>query len=339
MMLKPVFAQLLAGNSLNYLQMSNLMEEMLTGRVSDIQIAALLALLAKKGESVEEITAAAMVMRELSQQVEVHLDVPVVDTCGTGGDGLHTFNISTASSFVVAAAGAGVAKHGGRSVSSSSGSVDVIESMGIPVSQWKLSEVQEYLTRFRWTFMFAPNHHSAMKYTAPVRKELGFRTLFNILGPLTNPANAPYQVLGVFSRHLTGNMAQVLKELGSQGALVVHGHDGLDEISLSGPTSVSELKKGVIKHYEITPEQFGFKRAPLNTLLVKNAVESMGFIDEVLNNVSGPARDIVAFNAGAAIYVTGLAEDLNSGIQRALEIIAEGSARELRNNIKEAVNG
>jgi anthranilate phosphoribosyltransferase len=238
----------------------------------------------------------------------------------------------------VAAAGAAVAKHGGRSVSSLSGSVDVLEAMGLPVSVWSLARVQDFLERYRWTFMFAPNHHTAMKYTAHVRKELGIRTLFNILGPLTNPANAPFQVLGVFSPHLTRLMVEVLKELGSEGALVVHGHDGLDEISLAGPTSVAELKNGVIRYYEITPEQFGFTRMPLNPLLVNNPMESMFFIDQVLDNFPGPARDIVALNAGAAIYITGLVESFEAGVQKALDVIAIGDAKKLKDQIKKAAN-
>ncbi|KXW56128.1 anthranilate phosphoribosyltransferase [Ferrovum sp. PN-J185] len=339
MVVKQLLQHLMSGNSLDSQQMTEVMEGVFAGHISDIQAAAILALLAKKGESIEEIAAAAQVMRRLSQQVAAPPTVTLVDTCGTGGDGLHTFNISTASSFVVAAAGAAVAKHGGRSVSSSSGSVDVLEAMGIAVSHWDLSRVEYFLEHFRWTFMFAPNHHSAMKRTANVRKELGIRTIFNILGPLTNPANASCQVLGVFSAHLTEVMAQVLKQLGSQRALVVHGREGLDEISISGPTLISELKAGQVSHYEITPEQFGFARAPLDTLLVKNAMESMFFIDEVLNNQPGPARDIVALNAGAAIYVTGFADTLENGIKKALATIASGQAKALRDKIKEAQYG
>ncbi|MDE2422645.1 MAG: anthranilate phosphoribosyltransferase [Betaproteobacteria bacterium] len=339
MTLKPTLQWLIAGNSLNQEQMTEAMESIFSGQVSDSQIAAFLSLLAHKGESVEEITAAAKVMRRLSQPVISHNTLPLVDTCGTGGDGLHTFNISTASSFVVAAAGAAVAKHGGRSVSSTSGSVDVLEAMGIEVSQWHLSHVERSLERFHWTFMFAPNHHSAMKHTAHVRKDLGIRTIFNILGPLTNPANASCQVLGVFSGHLTATLVEVLKQLGSERAMVVHGHDGLDEISLSGPTVVSELRAGEITHYEITPEQFGLKRTPLNALLVKNAMESMFFIDQVLDNQEGPARDIVALNAGAAIYVAGCAETLQEGVGKALEAIKTGAAKALRDRIKGAVHG
>ncbi len=318
---------LLAGNGLEHQQMRAVMNGIMSGEFTPIQTAGIVTALRAKGETDVELAAAAEVMRDLSVKVDVSGLDHVVDTCGTGGDGMHTFNISTTAAFVAAAGGARVAKHGGRAVSSTSGSAEVLEALGIPVTTFSPEKVAESLRHQGLGFMFAPNHHTAMRHTVAVRRELGVRTLFNILGPLTNPASAPYQVLGVFSPHLTGLLARVLRLLGSRHALVVHGADGLDEITLSGPTHVAELRHGDIREYLLEPESLGLGRAPLNGLLVKDAAESRRMLEEVLNNQSGPARDIVLLNAGAALYVAGLAGHVREGVDLARHVIASGAAR------------
>jgi len=278
-----------------------------------------------KGETVDEIVAAARVMRELATPVEIsgpHL----VDTCGTGGDGASTFNISTASAIVTAAAGGRVAKHGNRSVSSSSGSADVLEAAGVKLDI-NPAQVAACIDQVGVGFLFAPQHHSAMKHAIGPRKEMRVRTLFNLLGPLTNPAAAPNQVLGVFSADWVEPLAQVLKQLGSQHVLVVHAEDGLDEISIAAPTRVAELRDGTISTYTVTPEDFGMQTASLDAIAVENAAQSLAMIGTVLDDQPGPARDIVCLNAGAAIYAADLTASLKQGVERASEVIADGRAK------------
>ncbi len=332
---KDALNTLLARNDLSREQMLTVMTGIMTGETTPIQTAGIVTALRAKGETVTELAAAAEVMRGLSARVDASALDHVVDTCGTGGDGMHTFNISTTAAFVTAAAGAHVAKHGGRSVSSTTGSADVIEVMWSSVTYSTPENVAESLRKFGLGFMFAPNHHAAMRHSAPVRKELGVRTLFNLLGPLTNPAGAPNQLLGVFSPHLTGTLAGVLHKLGSRHALVVHGTDGLDEITLSGPTHVAELKDGKINEYLLDPRDLGLTPAPLNSILVKNALESRELLEMVLDNRPGPALEIVVLNAGAAIYVAGLARRLQEGIEIARSVIAAGLARQRLNALIE----
>ncbi len=309
-----------------YDEMVDLFRQVMEGKVTPVQISAILMGLHVKTESVSEIAAAAQVMREFATKVEVG-DMPnLVDTCGTGGDKAHTFNISTAAAFVAAAAGAKVAKHGGRSVSSKSGSADVLESFGVNVNL-NAEQVATCIREVGLGFMFAPNHHPAMKYAAPVRKELGMRTILNILGPLTNPAGAPNQVMGVFHSDLVGIQARVLKELGSKHVMVVHGEDGLDEITLTGPTLVAELKRGFVTEFAIEPKQFGMDIAPLEAIVAADKESSMKMVQLVLDNQAGPAKDIVMLNAGAAIYVSGVAADLWGGVAKAREMIESGQAR------------
>ena len=307
-------------------EMVSLMQQIMGGEVTPVMIAAIITGLRVKKETIGEIAAAATVMRELSTKVVVADSSRLVDTCGTGGDGAHTFNISTAAMFVAAAAGAQIAKHGGRSVSSQSGSADVLEALGVNINLTP-AQVAQSIGETGLGFMFAPNHHSAMKHAAPVRRELGVRTIFNILGPLTNPAGAPQQVMGVFHPDLVGILVRVLQRLGSKRALTVFGREGLDEISISGPTLVGELKDGRVSEYEIHPEQFNLPVHDPKVLQVANVEESKAMLLGALDNKLGAARDIVALNAGASIYVCGLAETLADGIDRAFEMIASGAAR------------
>jgi len=307
-------------------EMVSLMRQIMGGEVSPVMIAAIITGLRVKKETIGEIAGAASVMRELSTKVDLADDPRLVDTCGTGGDGAHTFNISTASAFVAAAAGAKIAKHGGRSVSSQSGSADVLEALGININLTP-EQTAKCISDVGFGFMFAPNYHSAMKHAAPVRKELGIRTLFNILGPLTNPAGAKQQLLGVFHRDLVGIQARVLQRLGSQRVMVVHGADGLDEITITGETMVAELKDGEVREYTITPEQFGLKSASLDDIHTDTVQASRDMILDVLDNQPGAALDIVLLNAGASIYLAGLADTLQLGIDKAAEVIANGSAK------------
>ena len=303
------------------------MRALMGGEYTPAQIAGFLIALRMKGETVTEVAAAADVMRELSIKVPLaHLD-HLVDTCGTGGDGAHTFNISTAAAFVAAACGARVAKHGGRSVSSTSGSADVLEALGVNVSL-PPEKVAEAVMEIGVGFMFAPNHHSAMKHAAPVRRELGVRTLFNMLGPLTNPAGAPNQVMGVFNRELTGTLAKVLQTLGSRHVLVVHAEEGLDEISLASPTFVAELKDGHVSEYELEPGLFGLPQVAASELVVKGKDEAVEMLLAALENRHAGAAAIVALNAGAAIYVSGRAPSLMDGVEQAQRAISGGAARE-----------
>ena len=324
-MFKDVLNQLLAAKDLSHEQMLAVMQQVMSGELSEAQIAAFLIALRVKGETVDEIAAAATVMRQLSTKVNISNTAHLVDTCGTGGDGIQTFNVSTVSAFVAAAAGAKVAKHGGRSVSSTCGSADVLEALGINVNK-TADEVAASVNEIGIGFMFAPNHHSAMKYAAPVRKALGVRTIFNLLGPLTNPASAKRQVMGVFDQVLTGKLAKVLQKLGSEHVLVVHGTDGMDEISFTGDTYIAELKDGKVTEYTVNPEQFGLSAHQLKDIQIQNAAESKAMIMDVLTGKKGAARDIVLMNAGAAIYTAGVVTSLAAGIAKAAKMIDEGKA-------------
>ena len=301
------------------------MHQVMAGVLTPAQIAGLLVALRIKGETVDEIAAAASVMRELSTKVGIQDPTHLIDTCGTGGDGIQTFNVSTASAFVAAAAGAKVAKHGGRSVSSTCGSADVLEALGVNVNQTP-AQVAHCVDQIGLGFMFAPNHHSAMKHAAPVRRELGVRTLFNLLGPLTNPANAKCQLMGVFSAALTGKLAHVLQQLGSKHVMVVCGADGMDEISFSGDTFVAELKNGQVREYTLNPQQFGLGLHGLASIKVNDVNASKAMVLEVLTGKAGGAREIVLLNAGAAIYVAGLVPSLQDGIVTAAEVLDSGKA-------------
>ena len=307
-------------------EMVELMRQIMRGDVSPALTAALLTGLRVKKETIDEIAGAATAMREFSAGVDVADRTGMVDIVGTGGDGAHTFNISTAAMFVASAAGAKVAKHGNRSVSSSSGSADVLEALGAAI-ELQPGEVSRCMDETGFGFMFAPIHHPAMKNVAPVRRELGVRTIFNILGPLTNPAGAPNILLGVFHPDLVGIQARVLHRLGAEHALVVHGCDGLDEITLSGPTLVAELRDGGIREYEIAPEDFGLQRIDLDRLRVQGPGESRAMLLAALEGRDEAARDIVLLNAGAALYAAGLADTIASGIERARAAVADGSAR------------
>jgi anthranilate phosphoribosyltransferase len=306
-------------------EMLDLMRRIMSGEMSPVMIAALAVGLRVKKESIGEIAAAAQVMREFATPVPLADRSGLVDIVGTGGDGSHTFNISTASTFVAAAAGARVAKHGGRSVSSTSGSADVMEALGAYLNLTP-EQVAACLEETGIGFMFAPNHHAAMKHAAPVRKELGVRTIFNILGPLTNPAGAPNQLLGVFHPDLVGIQVRVLQRLGSEHALVVYGTCGMDEISLSGETMVGELKDGEVREYVVHPSDFGLPVYDARVLRVANREESVGCIRRVLANEDGPQRDIVLLNAGAALYCAGVAGTIADGVRRAREAVASGAA-------------
>jgi anthranilate phosphoribosyltransferase len=307
-------------------EMVSLMRQIMGGEVSPVMIAAIITGLRVKKETIGEIAAAASVMRELSTKVEVAYDQHFVDIVGTGGDSAHSFNISTTSIFVAAAAGAKVAKHGGRSVSSSSGSADVLEALGANINL-SPEKVAACIEECGIGFMFAPNHHSAMKHVAPVRREMGVRTLFNILGPLTNPAAAPNTLMGVFHPDLVGIQVRVMQRLGAERVLVVYGKDGLDEISLGAATLVGELKNGEVCEYEVHPEDFGLQMMSLRNLRVGSAEESKAVMLGALENRAGPAREIVCLNAGAALYVANAADSIGDGIAKARDAIASGAAR------------
>jgi len=342
MVFKHVLSQLLDRQDLTQSGMLDVMRQVMGGELTPAQISAFLIALRAKGETVDEIAAAAMVMRELSTKVDIQDTSHLIDTCGTGGDGIQTFNVSTVSAFVAAAAGAKVAKHGGRSVSSTCGSADVLEALGVNVNQTP-AQVAECVNEIGIGFMFAPNHHSAMKYAAPVRRELGVRTLFNLLGPMTNPATARRQVMGVFDKNLTGKLAKVLQQLGSEHVLVVHSADGMDEISFTGDTFVAELKNGQVTEYVLNPTQLGLGIHRLQDIQIQNAEESKAMILDVLNGQpsnekSRSARDIVLMNAGAAIYVAGIVTTLQAGIAKAAEVIDSGAALEKLNQLIECSN-
>ena len=322
---KETLGQLLEHQDLTHEAMLGVMHQVMGGELTQAQIAAFLIALRAKGETVDEIAAAAMVMRELSIKVDIQDKAHLIDTCGTGGDGIQTFNVSTISAFVAAAAGAKVAKHGGRSVSSTCGSADVLEALGVNVNQTP-QQVAASVNEIGIGFMFAPNHHSAMKHAAPVRRELGVRTLFNLLGPMTNPANAHRQVMGVFDQSLTNKLAKVLQQLGSEHVLVVHGADGMDEISFTGDTFVAELKNGEVTEYLMNPAQWGLGLHDVKDIQIQNAEESKAMILAVLNGKPGAARDIVLLNAGAAIYVSGLVDTMQAGVEKAAAVIDSGAA-------------
>ena len=310
-------------------EMLSLMRQIMRGELSPALIAAIVTGLRVKKETIGEIAAAAQVMREFATRVEVADNRHLVDTCGTGGDAAHTFNISTAAAFVAAAAGARVAKHGGRSVSSKSGSADVLEALGVNLNQTP-GQVAEDIKEIGLGFMFAPNFHSAMKHAAPGRRDLGVRTLFNILGPLTNPAGARNQLLGVFHPDLVGILARVLQRLGSRHVMVVHGRNGqggLDEITIAGETWVGELRHGEVIEYSIKPEDFGMNTAAIESIQAQDSIQSREMLLSVLDNHPGAARDVVLLNAGAAVYVAGVAESLKQGVEKARAAIESGAAK------------
>jgi anthranilate phosphoribosyltransferase len=307
-------------------EMVDLMRQIMRGEVTPAMTAAILTGLRVKKETIGEVAAAASVLREFSHRVDVRDRARMVDIVGTGGDGAHTFNISTASMFVVAAAGAKVAKHGNRSVSSKSGSADVLEALGANI-ELQPAQVSACIEETGIGFMFAPVHHPAMKVVAPVRREMGVRTIFNILGPLTNPAGAPNILMGVFHPDLVGIQARVLQELGAERALVVWGRDGMDELSLGAASLVAELRDGKVREYELHPEDFGIGMAASRNLRVEDAEESKTMLIQALDNTPGLPRDIVCLNAGAALYVAGVADSIGHGIDAARAAIASGDAR------------
>ncbi len=326
MNIKTALAKAVEGEDIAILDMEKVMRQIMTGGATSAQIAGLLVALRMKGETVDEITASASVMRELVTPVKAE-GSHVVDIVGTGGDGLHTFNVSTTSCFVVAAAGATVAKHGNRSVSSTSGSADILEAAGINLNL-SAHQVEQCIKDLGIGFMFAPLHHSAMKHAIGPRKEMGICTIFNLLGPLTNPAGAVNQLLGVFAKKWLEPLVIVLKNLGSEHVMVVHSADGMDEISMAGDTYVCELNKGQIKQYTINPEQFGMSCSTIEDIIVDGAEQSLAMVQSVLSDTPGAARDIVTLNSGAAIYCAGLADTLEEGVNKARDIISSGAARE-----------
>lgn len=307
-------------------EMSDTMRLIMTGEATPAQVGGFLVGLRMKGETIDEIAAAANVMRELASKVDVEKK-HLVDTCGTGGDSSGSFNISTASAIVVAAAGGRVAKHGNRSITSKSGSADVLETAGVNL-ELSPEQVANCVNEIGVGFMFAPMHHGAMKHAIGPRREMAVRTIFNVLGPLTNPAGAPNQVMGVFSKALVEPLAHVLQRLGSKHVLVVHAEDGMDEISIATPTFVAELNNGEVRTYTIAPEDFGMARADLETIRATDSAHSLEIIKAVFNNVDGPAKDIVSLNAGAAIYAAGLTSSLADGVKKAQQVIASGSVSE-----------
>ncbi|MEO8767189.1 MAG: anthranilate phosphoribosyltransferase [Nitrosospira sp.] len=321
-------------------EMLSLMRQIMRGELSPVLIAAIITGLRVKKETIGEIAAAAQVMREFAIRVEGVDNQHLVDTCGTGGDAAHTFNISTTAAFVAAAAGARVAKHGGRSVSSKSGSADVLESLGVNLNQTP-GQIADDIREIGLGFMFAPNFHSAMKHAAPVRRDLGVRTLFNILGPLTNPAGAKNQLLGVFHPDLVGILTRVLQRLGSHHVMVVHGRNGqggLDEITIAGETQIGELRHGEVTEYTIKPEDFGMKTAVIETIQAQDSTQSREILMSVLDNQPGPALDVVLLNAAAAIYVAGMAASLEQGLEKARAAIESGAAKEKLRELVEFSN-
>ena len=313
--------------NLNEGEMHDVMNSIMTGKTTDAQIGAFLVGLSMKGETIEEITASAKVMRALATSVELSSNDYLVDTCGTGGDGLGLFNISTASAFVVAAAGGKVAKHGNRSISSKSGSADVLEAAGINLNI-SPELISQCIEEIGLGFMFAPAHHSAMKHAIGPRKELAVRTIFNVLGPLTNPAKAPNQIMGVYDKSLVEPIANVLKGLNSRHVMVVHSEDGLDEFSIANSTYVAELKDNNISTYIIHPRDFGLEEGNLDSIKAENAEQSLALINEAFSGKKSVARDIIALNAGAAIYVSGLVSSFDEGVTQANQILSDGSAQD-----------
>jgi len=320
------------------LSVKDFMQSLMSGVLSDDIIESHVLALNEKGITVENIFDAASVMRQFAKQVDIQDKNYLVDTCGTGGDGIQTFNVSTLSAIVAASAGVKVAKHGGRSVSSKCGSADVLEALGVNVNLTP-EKVASLVNDIGIAFMFAPNFHPAMRYAAPVRKKLGVRTIFNVLGPLANPASATHQVLGVYEAHLTETMAEVLSKLGSEHVMVVHGEDGMDEISISSETRISELKNKSITTYTIKPTDFGFDMADLKTIQVENVDASKAMMLDVLKGSKGPHRDITLLNAGAAIYVSGLTSTLKEGIEKAALVIDQGLSSKKLESLKVASDG
>ena len=335
---KDYLNQIISGKDLSDNQMTDVMTEIMTGKLSSSQIAGFMIGMRIKGEAIEEIASAAKVMRDHSNSVTLNNRKHLIDTCGTGGDSLQTFNVSTVSALIAAAAGARVAKHGGRSVSSKCGSADVLEKIGVNVNLTH-DQMTKLVDKIGIGFMFAPNYHPAMKYVAPVRKDLGVRTFFNILGPLTNPANAPSQIVGVYDLSLCSIFVKVLNILGSNHVMSVSGRDGMDEISITGPTFVAELKNGHIAEYTIKPEDFNISRGSIEDIKVDSVEQSEYMIKTILDGRHSTARNIAALNAGAAIYISGLTKDIGSGVNKAIEVIDNGSAmnklNELIKNSKE----
>ena len=315
-------------------EMLHLMRQIMSGEVSPVMIAAITAGLRVKKETIGEITAAAQIMREFSLKVDVADRTGLVDIVGTGGDGSHTFNISTCSMFVAAAAGAKVSKHGGRSVSSKSGSADVMEALGVNINLTP-AQIARCIAEVGVGFMFAPNHHPAMKNVAPVRREMGIKTIFNLLGPLTNPASAPNILMGVFHPDLVGIQVRALQRLGAEHAVVVYGRDGMDEVSLGAATLVGELRNGEVTEYEIHPEDFGMTMASNRTLKVSDAADSRAMLLGVLDNQSGPAKDIVVLNAGVALYAANVVSTMEEGVARARQAVESGAARKTLNALTE----
>ena len=318
---------LIDGKELPEAEMVQIMRAIMGGELPGPMVAALLVALRSKKETPTEIAAAATVMRDFATAVNVKDKTHLVDVVGTGGDGAHTFNISTASMFVASAAGAKIAKHGNRSVSSKSGSADVLEALGVKLNL-SAAAVSQCIEQLGIGFMFAPNHHPAMKNVVPVRKDLEVRTIFNILGPLTNPAKAPNILMGVFHPELVATQAKVLQLMGAEHALVVHGNDGLDEITLSGSTMVAELRNGQISQYEIKPSDFGIANASMENLKVADAQESKAIILNIMNNQSGPARDVVCLNTGATLYAANVCKSIAEGVQLASSTITSGKAKQ-----------
>lgn len=323
MNIQNAIALAVVGENIEFDDMLDVVRAIMSGDATPAQIAGLLVALNMKGETIDEVTAAASVMRELAVSVSVGSS-PLIDTCGTGGDSAHTFNISTAAAFVVAAAGGYVAKHGNRSVSSSSGSADVLEQAGANI-ELDPATVALSIEETGVGFMFAPAHHGATRHAVGPRRELGIRTLFNVLGPLTNPAGARLQLVGVFDRRWQTMVVEVLARLGTERAFVVNAKDGLDEISNGSVTTVAELRDGEINWFEIDPREYGFDLQPTSSIVARDASHSLDTISKVFNNEPGPAHDIVALNGGAAIYICGLADTLADGIVRAKELLADGS--------------
>lgn len=336
MNIQQALAVVIEGNDLNREQMQAVMRQIMTGECTDAQIGGFLIGLRCKGESVDEITAAAQVMAALATPVEIK-QPHLIDIVGTGGDGTSTFNVSTAATFVAAGAGATVAKHGNRSVSSSSGSADLLEIAGANLNL-DASQVANVIAQSGIGFMFAPMHHSAMRHAIGARKEMAVRTIFNVLGPLTNPAQVKHQVVGVYAQHLTDLIAKVFQQLGSDHTLVVHSEDGMDEISVCAPTQISELKNGTLKTYTIKPQDFAMEISDISELMVASPAESLSLIDAVFAGKKCAARNIVALNAGAGIYVAGLTQTLAEGVQLALEAIDSGAAADKKKQFVAATN-
>ncbi len=333
-MIRESIARLILGESISRDDAYRTMLEIMNGEATESQIAGYVVALRMKGETVDEIVGSALAMREKAEKLKIDKDV-ILDTCGTGGDNASTFNISTAAALIASAAGAIVAKHGGRAVSSKSGSADVLKALGLNLDGLDIKKTEHALNEIGISFLFAPLHHKSMKFAAPVRRDLGVRTIFNLLGPLTNPAGANRQLIGVYGKTLVEPIAEVLRDLGSQAALVVHGEPTMDEISLCGNTLVAELKLGKISTYEIAPEDFGLKRVPLSDLVVKNQEEAVEAFMTSIRGQESPFNDAVLLNAGAAIYVAGIERDIKSGIERARSVTTSGAAEEkLRSLIK-----